>query len=95
MLSCCRISCIAPKSPSRFGKLSGDAVTSVERKSCRMLSVRERTVLYGRELWNNPGELWEWDGASWQQRPSSGPDSLHWMVFDPLRGRSVRCTEFR
>ena len=58
-------------------------------------SARGRVVLFGGFNWAASyaplGDTWEWDGASWTLRTSSGPGSryAHAMAYDSLRGRLV------
>lgn len=60
-------------------------------------SARNRTVLFGGlgfDQFNGPTlyrETWEWNGSSWTNRQSYGPDAryLHSMAYDTARGRVV------
>src|SRR5690606_15706426 len=57
---------------------------------------RGRLVLYGgvpRIDEPQTDDLWEWDGARWEQRrpsgPGPGPRSWHALTYDPARGEVV------
>ncbi len=57
-------------------------------------SVRDVTVLFGGgdPVFGPPqGDTWEWDGAQWTQRATSGPAprAFHRMAFDAVRGVTV------
>jgi hypothetical protein len=58
-------------------------------------ATRDRMVLFGGQpAWNNPsyaGDTWEWDGSSWTQAATTGPNgrSASLMVYDPVRQRVV------
>ena len=57
-------------------------------------AARGKVVLFGGQA-NYSGtwlsDTWQWDGASWQQVASTGPDarSGHMMAYDPVRGRVI------
>ncbi len=52
---------------------------------------RGRTYLFGGQGQTTFGDFWEWDGANWINRSTSGPSARagHVMAFDAARGVSV------
>jgi hypothetical protein len=54
-------------------------------------SARARVVLFGGYNGSQLGDTWEWDGATWAQRATSGPSprDSHAMVYESAHGRVV------
>ncbi|HUN82431.1 MAG TPA: hypothetical protein VMV81_13085, partial [Phycisphaerae bacterium] len=54
-------------------------------------SMRHVSVLFGGETGSPNGETWEWDGATWFLRSTTGPSPrfYHAMAFDSIRGVTV------
>jgi len=59
-------------------------------------SARRKTVVFGGHIWENSlakalGDTWEWDGASWVQSSSTGPDArtYHALAYDGVRKRTM------